>query len=188
MSGLRPVPLPSPERLRSALRAALAERGRPLRVLAEGIEGIAGEIDLVAIDPGGTLVAVLVASDPAEALGLVARGLAERRSLARRAEDWLKFAPDLGLRVDRGVELLLLAPDFGPAARAAAAEAGPSIQLAGMRFAALDGGAPELLLESLETSSSTAHVPRERPRLSVFRSGLGDAELPKSRAVRPAGT
>jgi len=184
VSGLRAVPLPSPERLRSALRPALAARGRPLRVLAEGVDGIAGEIDLVAIDPGGTLVVVLVASDPAEALGLVARGLAERRSLPRRAEDWLKFAPDLGLRVERGVELLLLAPDFGAATRAAAAEAGPSLELVRMRFAALDGGAPEPLLESLEIPSPGPEVPRERPRLSVFRSGLDESALPES---RPAG-
>ncbi len=187
MSRLRPAPLPSPERLRGALRPALAELGRPLRVLAEGVDGISGEIDLVAVDPGGTLVAVLVARDPGEALGLVARGLAERSSLPRRAEDWLKVAPDLGLRAERGVDLLLLAPDFGAAARAAAAEAGRSVQLARLRFAAIDGGAPEPLLESLEAAPPPAEVPRERPRLSVFRSGLGEADLPKSRIASPAG-
>ncbi len=35
MSRLRPAPLPSPERLRGALRPALAELGRPLRVLLD---------------------------------------------------------------------------------------------------------------------------------------------------------
>jgi hypothetical protein len=156
-----------------------------LRVLAEGLDGVSGEIDLLAVDPGGCAVVVLVASDPGEALGLVARGLAERHGLARRIEDWLKLAPDLGLRSDVGAEVLLLAPDFGPAARAAAAEAGPGVGLARLRFAAGGGGACEPLLETLEAPEAGLERPRERPRLSVFRSGLEDGDLPEPRSPSP---
>ena len=76
MSRLRPAPLPPPDRLRGALRPALAQLGRPLRVLAEGLEGISGEIDLVAADPAGALVGVLVARarPPRERERAAARG------------------------------------------------------------------------------------------------------------------
>jgi hypothetical protein len=173
--------------VRGALRSALAELGRPLRVLAEGLHGVSGEIDLLAVDPGGTPVLVLVAADPGEALGLVARALAERHGLGRHIEDWLKLAPDLGLRPDAGPEVLLLAPEFGPAARAAAVEAGRGIQLARLRFVALDGASPEVLVETLDARPAGPERPRERPRLSVFRSGLEEGDLPEPRSVIPVG-
>jgi hypothetical protein len=178
MSDLRLAPpLPRPE-LRRALRAALGRLGRPLRVLAEDVAGLEGAIDLVAADPSGRVVLVLVA-DAGGDLELVADGLAQRAWLAPRLGDWVKLAPDLDIRPAEGIDLLLLAPEFGARARAAARAADPDrLTLARLHFVAEGQGSPRPLLERLEVS-----VPGGRrrgaspPPRSAFRSGLCDADL-----------
>ena len=177
MSELRWTPPPPPERLRSALRAALGRRGRPLRVLAEGIEGLSGSVDWVTADPAGRVVAVLLTLEEDRALELVARGLAERGALAGRLAEWRQLAPELGLRTDAGVDVLLLAPEFPPAARAAAAALGDAVELARVRFAAAGAGPAQALLEPLAEQAGESAVAAPHPRLSVFRSGLRDADL-----------
>ena len=184
MSELRWTPPPPPDRLRSALRAALGRRGRPLRVLAEGIEGLSGSVDWVTADPAGRVVAVLLTLEEDRALELVARGLAERDALAARLAEWRQLAPELGLRADAGVDVLLLAPEFSPAARAAAAALGDAVELARVRFAAVGAAPAQALLESLAEQPGEPAVATPRPRLSIFRSGLRDADLfPDSRSA-----
>jgi hypothetical protein len=152
--------------------------GRPLRVLAEDIAGLDGTIELVAADPGGRVVAVLLGGE-GEDLELVAHGLAQRAWLAPRIGDWLKLAPELDIRPREGVDLLLVAPDFGARARAAAGAADPEgIALARFRFAAVGKEPARILLETLPPP----RVPDERPRApatprSAFRTGLSEADL-----------
>lgn len=177
MSDLRLAPYPPGDELRRALRAALGRLGRPLRVLAEDVAGLEGAIDLVAADPAGRVVLVLV-GDAGGDLELVAHGLAQRAWLAPRLGDWLKLAPELDIRPQEAIELLLLAPEFGARARAAARAADPEgISLARLRFVA-DGQAPgRPLLERLEAPGGGRRRSGPPPARSIFRTGLADADL-----------
>jgi hypothetical protein len=172
---------PPPELLRRALRAALGRLGRPLRVLAEDVGGIAGPIDLVTTDPAGRVVAVLVDLDPASGLSLVGRGLAEHADLEPRIRDWRKLAPELALAADCGVDCMLVASDFAPAVLAAAAAAGPRLDLVRIRFLAEPAAAgPRALLERPgQEPEVRVAPPREPPSplRAVFRTGLSESDL-----------
>lgn len=183
MSPLQPVRWPARSEVRLALRAALPRAGRPLRILAEDVTGLERQLDLVAADGAGRVVLVLVAGSASESLELVAAGLAERAWLEPRLGDWRQLAPELDLRPKLGVELLLVAPEFPPAARAAAQAADPrGISLACARFAA--GGAgrrPELLLERIGEARPAVAETHGRVR-SAFRTGLRETDLAGSAA------
>lgn len=177
MSGLRLAPPPPRDELRRALRAVLGRLGRPLRVLAEDVAGLEGAIDLVAADPAGRVVLVLVA-DAGGDLELVADGLAQRAWLSPRLGDWRKLAPELDIRPGEGIDLLLLAPEFGARARSAARAADPEgISLARLRFVADGQGQPRPLLERLEAPAGARRRGSGAPPRSTFRSGLCDADL-----------
>ncbi len=180
MSGPRLVPAPSPAVRRRALRAALGRLGRPLRVLAEDVGGISGPIDLVAVDPAGRVVAVLVDLDVSGGLTLVGRALAERADLAPRVDDWRKLAPELALAADAGVECVLVSADFAPATMAAVSAAGPGLTPMRIRFVAQPGAAsPRALLERPGVEPEPPRTPAAEPTplRAVFRTGLGEAEL-----------
>jgi hypothetical protein len=172
VSELRFVPPPSRAALRRALRGAIARLGRPLRALAEDVCGLGGTIDLVAAEPSGRVVLVLVA-EAGEDLELVGHALAQRAWLAPRLGDWLQLAPDLGIRSHETPSLLLVAPDFGDRARAAAAAVdAEGIGLARYRCVADDAGGPaRVLLETITAGSGAAGAGARR---SVFRTGLTD--------------
>lgn len=177
MSAVRWANAPPRREQRRALRAALSRLGRPLRVLAEDVSGLAGSIDLVAADPDGRVVVVLLVDgdQPGADLALVARGLAERAWLAPRLADWVKLAPDLGIRPTEAPRLLLVAREPSAAARLAAREAdADDLVLARLRFASA-GGAPAALLEVLDPPES-APAPVTRLR-AAFRTGLSDELL-----------
>jgi hypothetical protein len=183
VSTLRSVPWPPRPEVRLALRDALPQAGRPLRILAEDVTGLERRLDLVAADGAGRAVLVLVAGSASESLELVAAGLAERAWLEPRLGDWRQLAPELDLRPGLGIELLLVAPEFPPAARAAAQAADPhGIALASARFAARGpSGRPEILLESLGDAEPPVAETHGRLR-SVFRTGLRENDLAGSAA------
>lgn len=175
MSELRVAPPPPRADLLRSLRAALGRRGRPLRVLAEDLLGLDRRIDLLACEPDGRPVLVLLGEE-GEDLELVADGLAQRAWLAPRLADHAKLAPDLGLATDVVPALLLVAPAFGPRARAAAESADP-ITLVRCRFVSAEGNGPAgILLETERPAGPDAAGPGRRVR-SRFRTGLRDADL-----------
>lgn len=209
---LDPTPGPGPAwetqpvraRVVEGLARWLSQDGRGLRVVARDVLGEEARIDFVALEPDGRTRAILV-GDPGRDLELVALGLAQRAWLADRLPDWLQLAPDLGVRPDRGVGLLLVAPAFGAAARRVAASLGPdAVELATYRCLR-DAGAQGLLVERLPGDAGSPAAPAretgsdrdsdrgleraecaagaERP-LPAFRSGLSDEELALTPAER----
>ena len=176
MTELRLTHSPPRPELRRQLRGALGRLGRPLRVLAEDIAGLESPIDLVAVDPRGRVVLVLVGEE-GEDLELVANGLAQRAWLEPRLGDWRKLAPELEIRPDQGVGLLLVAPGFGPRALTAAAADAQGIALARSRFVeTARREPPRLLLETLRPVGANGGA--DRPGASAgFRTGLSDEDL-----------
>jgi hypothetical protein len=173
---------------REALLAGLLDRIRDVvpgwRLLARDILGNESRIDFVGTEPAGRVVVVL-AGEPGEDLALVARGLAQGAWVEARLGDWAQLAPDRGLRVDRGVRIQLLCPQFGAEALAAARAVGTErMGLARYRFVRNGAGA-EPLLEFLFDDGADEPLPEpaRRPRdeadapASPFRSGLTDADL-----------
>ncbi len=174
MAEIRIVGIPERGELRRTLRARLPDLGLSLRVLAEDLLGGSGPIDLLAVDPDGGAVLVLVGGE-GEDLALVGRALAERSFVEPRLEDWLKLAPRLGIDPRAPVHVLLLAPSFGPAALAAAGALGPGGVDLGTYRCVRNGGAIEALLERVRPPARLpAGVSAPRAR---FRSGLADADL-----------
>ena len=161
---------------RRALRRALASGAERLRVVAEEVLGADTRIDQVCVGPAGETLLVLYA-EPGRDLELVARGLAQRAWVEARLADWLQLAPDLGLRPEAGVGVLLVCPAFGAEARAAAASAGGRMRLALCHFEH----------EGSELRAWIAPVEPEAPRatpsarsaepVAEFRTGLSDADL-----------
>lgn len=169
------VATPARPELRRAIRGRLAELGLGLRVIAEDLLGADGAIDLVALDPQGGVVLALLADEGGD-LELMGRALAERAWVEARLADWLQLAPRLGLAEDASVRLLLLAPDFGPPALAAAqALGGAVVDLATYRCVR-NGGGVEVLLERVRDRGGPRMRASER-LLSTFRSGLDEADL-----------
>jgi hypothetical protein len=186
---LRFAEAPPREELLRSLRPRLDDAAPGLRVLAQDVLGCEAPIDFVGVDPAGRVALVLVGA-AGEDLELVARGLAQRAWLAPRLRDWLQLAPDLGLRPETGVAIVLLCPDFAPASRAAAdalGEAAPRL----VRHRCVRNGAgvevlierrPEGAPEPLRPGTGARPAPPPRapdpgPLRSRFRTGLSDADL-----------
>ncbi len=177
MTDVRLVPAPGRQELRSAVRSRLADLGIPLRVVAEDILGAEGPIDLVALDPDGGVVLVLLASDGAD-LELAGRGLAQRSWVEARLRDWQQLSPRLGIAPHAAVRLLLVAQEFGPQALAAAQALGPSVTGLATYRCVRNGGALQVLLERVRVGTATTALGAERGAPSSrFRSGLGDSDL-----------
>jgi len=171
------VAAPARPDLRRAIRGRLGDLGLTLRVIAEDLLGADGPIDLVAVDPQGGVVLVLVAEDGGD-LELMGRGLAQRAWVEARLRDWLQLSPRLGLAPDAPVRLLLLAPGFAPPALAAAKALGPAVADLAVYRCVRNGGAVEVLLERIRRrAAGTEHHGGSGRPLSTFRSGLGDADL-----------
>ncbi len=176
MSALHRLPPPPRETQRRLLREGLAAGGRPLRTLAEDVRGLDGPLDLVTVDGGGRVVLVLL-GQAGEDLELVAHGLAQRAWLAPRLGDWLQLAPELGLRPDRDVALMLVAPEFGPRARAAAeAVDAEGIELVRALFVDSADG-PRVVLDRLRPEGPPRARRPARRAAPSFRCGLDDADL-----------
>jgi hypothetical protein len=93
-----------------------------------------------------------------------------------RVADWLKLAPQLGLRPELGVRVLLLAPQLDPRTLAAARSLdGPSIGL-GICRPVSNGAGIEILIETLETPPQVSTAVAE-PIVSRFRTGLRAEDL-----------
>jgi len=169
---LRITGAPPPDARRRALRDALGELVPGWRPLAENVLGADTRIDWVGRDGAGSCVIALIGRKGGD-LALVAEGLAQRAWVSARVADWAQIAPEAGLRVGAEVGVVLLAPQFRPAAIAAArAAAGPALQLALLRFVENGTGiAP--LIEALGDGSDGEAVPGG----AGFRTGLSAADL-----------
>jgi hypothetical protein len=113
---IRPAPTaaaPSP------LHAALSQLEQPLEPVVEGILGLDTRIDAIARDAGGRAWAIL-RCEPDRAAARLTEGLAQCSWLEPRLDDWLKLAPELGIRPEAGVGLVLLCTAFDAHTRAAA--------------------------------------------------------------------
>jgi hypothetical protein len=168
---------PPRSELRRAIRGRLSELGLSLRIIAEGLLGADGRIDLVALDPQGGVVLALLADDGLD-LELVGRALAQRAWVEARLRDWLQLSPRLGIDPEAPVRVLLLAPSFGAPARAAGRALGAAlVDLVAYRCVQ-NGGAVAVLLEPIRDRAPGGRGLGESDRLlSTFRSGLGDADL-----------
>lgn len=162
----------------------LAQLPEPLEVLVEELLGLESRIDLLARDPRGQVVLVLLA-EPGGDLARLTDALAQRAWSEARIGDWARLAPERGLRPDLGVRVLLLAPRFDPRTLAAA-ESLPAgrVELATYRVLRDEAGladdeAPGVLLDGVDAGRAGAAVPADerRPR-SRFRTGLRDEPPP----------
>lgn len=179
---LRFAEAPPPDERRRALRDALGSLVAGWRPLARDVLGVESRIDWVGRDGEGRCVIVLIA-EAGEDLGLLAQGLAQREWVAARLADWAQLAPEAGLRPDAGVCVLLLAPGFSLATRAAVRSVGDSgLRLVQLRFVE-NGSGTAPLLEPVDAES--AGEVRRSLDAAGFRSGLSAADLdltPEERA------
>jgi hypothetical protein len=171
--------MPDPDELRLALRrglgAQLGRLGRPLALIAEDLIGEEdAPIDWLAAAPDGRAWIVLVEPGLGGAR-LLEQALVQRAWVQARILDWAKLAPSLGLRADLAARALLVARDFDRTTRIAAREAeGEAIALARWRG---DPAAPELEAVAAPERPSRSGLRRPAALVSVFRSGLADADL-----------
>lgn len=181
MAELRLTSSPPPDERRRALRDALGALIPGWRPLAENVLGADARIDWVGRDGDGRCVIALVGR-AGDDLALVAEGLAQRAWVAARVADWAQLAPDAGLHSGADVAVVLLAPQFRPAAIAAArAAAGAALQLAALRFVENGSGVAPLL----EPIGGGDPAEADRAGTAGFRSGLSAADLdltPEERA------
>jgi hypothetical protein len=179
LTELRLTSTPPPDDRRRLLRDAFGVLVPGWRPLAENVLGADARIDWVGRDGEGRCVIALIGR-AGEDLALVAQGLAQRAWVAARVADWAQLAPDAGLRPGAEVSAVLLAPEFRPAAVAAArAAGGPALRLAALRFVE-NGSGVALLLEPIAGFGDA-----ERAGATGFRSGLSAADLdltPEERA------
>jgi len=178
---------PDPARVVAALPELVAGLPSPLRPVAARMLGLDAELDLVALDGEGGAVVVRVA-EPGEELAALGDLVAQCAWLAPRLDDWRRLSPGLGLAPERGARGLLVAPGFGPRARAAAG-ALPGIALARVLALEWDGRtalALELLSDGEAARSARRPEPPEparsapapsEPGAPAFRSGLRDEDL-----------
>ena len=163
-----------------ALRRALGAEWQKLRVVAEDVLGAESRIDLVAVGTEGELLLVLV-GEAGRDLELVARGLAQRVWVEAHLPDWLKLAPDLGVRPEVGVAVVLLCPSFGAEALAAARAVGSDrLTLATCRFSAdrsANGGELHAWIDPIELVPVRARADGAGSAPPRFRTGLTDADL-----------
>lgn len=164
---------------RDDVRAYLTRQAPPWQILAENLDtGRTAGIDFVALDAAGDLVVVLV-GQAGEDLELLTLGLAQASWVESQVPTWRQLAPTLALGPATRVRALLVGPDFGEEARAAARRLGSQIELLRARGVrnGVQGG---LLFETLvapgprpETEEPSAASP---PDLD-FRSGLTAEDL-----------
>ena len=184
---------PRPELLRQ-LRLRLPEVLPGVRLVAEGMLGAGALIDFVGVDSDGRAVLVLV-GEGGDDLALLGRALAQRAWVDPRLRDWLQLAPDLGVRPEAGVRVLLLAAEFGPEARAAVETLGADApELWDMRCLR-NGSGVTVLLEPAGVAAAppvAGAVPSAEPiepapgalPHPVFRTGLTEADLDLTPAER----
>ena len=174
MADLRVTASPPPEQRRRALREALGAVVPGWRPLAENVLGADARIDWVGRDGEGRCAIALIGR-AGEDMELVAQGLAQRAWVADRLDDWAQLAPEAGLRPAAGVAVVLLAPQFRPAAIAAArAVSGPPLRLAALRFIE-NGAGVSPLIELVGPAGDRAES--DAGGSPGFRSGLSAAEL-----------
>jgi len=173
-------PPPTDEELRRCVLRSLKRPATGLRVLVEDVLGQTSQIDAVAVDEYGHVVAILIETGRENA-ALLTRGLAARAWLSDRIGDWAKLAPELKLREGTPVRALILAPDFASETRSAAESlprglvdclAYRTVWLGAQYEAMVDMPRPSSQRES--TPAPASSFARELPR---FRSGLSDTDL-----------
>jgi hypothetical protein len=186
MPDLRLIAPPPRAELLAALRDRLGHALPGMRLLAEGILGADATIDFVAREPTGRVVVILV-GDRDDDLALVARGLAQRAWVSARLGDWAQLAPNLALRPDAEVRVLLACPAFGVEAAAALRALGPDVAAAVTYRCVQNGVGFEVLVEHpfADELDDEPDEPAPRPPASgassgeapAFRTGLSDADL-----------
>lgn len=174
------APPPRAELLRE-VRLRLGELLPGVRVVAEGLLGAEAPIDLLAVEADGRALLVFLGS-AGEDLELVGRALAQRAWVAARLSDWLKLAPQLPLRPERGVRALLVCPDYRRQTLDAARALGPeALWLAGYRCVRNGTGVAALFEAVLGPGvpvPGRAPAPDPgAPEPPCFRTGLSDADL-----------
>lgn len=157
------------------------------RPIAQDLLADASRIDVFGAADDGAAVLALLGEREADALALLARAVAQREWLVAHLPDWLKLAPDLGVRSGAPVQAVVLCPHFGTEAVAAAraVDRGP-LQLVTWRCVR-NGSEADVLLERLfPAGPAGAAAPASGTRAaSGFRTGLSDADLglsPEERA------
>jgi hypothetical protein len=175
-------PPPRADLLRQ-LRGRLGHAVPGGRLIAEGLMGADAPIDFVTLDPSGRAVLILV-GDHGHDLELVGRGLAQRAWVAARLGDWIQLAPNLGLRPDSEVRVLLLCPSFTPETRVALRAVGRDV-MAPVIYRCVENGASfEVLVEHAIADEPEGRAPEPQPdpatapaAAAPFRTGLTDADL-----------
>jgi hypothetical protein len=172
---LRPAQPPP----RSELLARLASRLHlvipEFRPVAEDLLADVSRMDVFGVGGDGSPVLALL-GDAGDDLTLVARALAQREWLAPRVDDWLKLAPDLGLRPGASVQAIVLCPEFGPEARAAVRGLEPgTVRLVAWRYLR-NGSDAGLLLENITTGPARTRSAPPHPAAG-FRTGLAESDL-----------
>jgi len=171
--------------LLAQIRSRLGHAVPGSRLIAEGLRGADSTIDFVAVDPTGAVVLVLVGGH-GDDLELIGRGLAQRAWVGTRLGDWAQLAPNLGLRPDAAVRVLLLCPAYRAESRAAIDSLGRSVLAAGLYRCVQDGTRIETLIEHLGIVDDEATAPAAVQRTSrpapvraaaPFRTGLTDEDL-----------
>ena len=184
------APAPPRDELLRQLRQRLPEALPGLRWVATDVLGEGARIDFVGVGDDGHVALVLV-GDAGEDLALVARALAQRAWLEPRLRDWIQLAPDLGLRPEAGVRVLLLCPAFGSESRSAARALGESAPMLVSYRCVRNGAGVEPLLDApdpapaLPGRAGASEMARpSRPETSPagaapsgFRTGLTEADL-----------
>lgn len=161
--------------LRRSFATRLRDLGLALELIAEDVMGDEDQsIDWVAAAPDGRAWLVLI--EPGASSGaLVERALVQRAWVAARIPDWRQLAPSLALRDGLAPGVVLVAESLERSTRIAAREAfGDACRLVRL---ARDARSPAL--ETIEPPrAGRLRHPAPPPRLrSVFRTGLGDADL-----------
>ncbi len=184
MPELALAPPPPHAELVRQVRDRIGELLPHWRLIAEGILGADAAIDLVGAGPDGRVVLVLVGAR-GDDLELVGHAIAQRAWVASRLRDWLQLAPDLAIRPELGVAVLLLCPEYRGAAVAAARALGPDALRLGIYRTVRDGSATGVLLEPFENGQSQVEHPNApspaSPGGAPFRTGLRDADLDLTR-------
>ena len=169
---------PPRDELLPRLRQRLPEAVPGLRVVAEGVLGAEATIDFVGLDPDGRVTLVLVGGEGQD-LELLARALAQRAWVTPRLRDWQQLAPELGVRSEAGVRVVLLCPEFRPACEAAARSLGAEAPVLVRYRCVRNGAGIEALVEPRGARALTAGAAtgRRAEELPAFRTGLTDADL-----------
>ena len=170
--------------LRRTLRQQLELEQPPLRTFAQGVLAEGSRIDLVAKDPLGGAVVILIA-DAGQDRDLLTRALAHRSWVEQRIPDWLQLAPELELSAS--VSALLLCPEFHPETIAAARSVQPLVRLS--LYRSLQDAAGPVLLEPLllgpEKTTSAPVASLSQPQRSPGRSPGGSSSPPSDSLGKP---